>query len=57
VGTLHRVLGDLPVDLRLQVIYSFVCHVYECITCMLWLFEFCMVHLLSFIHGSSTSIV
>jgi hypothetical protein len=30
VGTLHRVLGDLPADLWLEVIDSFVCHVYVC---------------------------
>jgi hypothetical protein len=30
MGTLHRVLADLSVDLWLQVIDSFVCHVYEC---------------------------
>jgi hypothetical protein len=30
VGILHRVLGDLPADLWLEVIDSFVCHVYEC---------------------------
>jgi hypothetical protein len=29
VGILHRVLGDLPGDLWLQVIDTFVCHVYE----------------------------
>jgi hypothetical protein len=29
VGTLHRVLSDLPADLWLEVIDSFVYHVYE----------------------------
>jgi hypothetical protein len=30
VDTLHQGLGDLPADLWLEVINSFVCHVYEC---------------------------
>jgi hypothetical protein len=29
VGTLYRVLGDLAADLWLEVIDSFVCHVYK----------------------------
>jgi hypothetical protein len=29
MGTLHRVLVDLPADLWLEVIDSFVCHVYK----------------------------
>jgi hypothetical protein len=39
VGTLHRVLGDLLAGLWLEVIDSFVCHVYECSS------EICMYYL------------
>jgi hypothetical protein len=39
MGILHPVLGDLPADLWLEVIDSFVCHVYECSS------EICMYYL------------